>query len=418
MKFDTVIIGGGLTGLTAGIELARAGRRTAIVSTGQSAIHFSSGSMELLGYDSDRHPVDNPLQTMQDLDAAHPYSRLGLDRVRELLPRVKPLFEEAGVMVHGSHERNHWRLTPMGQMKPAWLTLEDYITLESPDSWPWKRVAVVNIDGFLDFYPRFIEAGLRRRGVECLTASITVPAITHQRESTTEMRATNIARVLHNEGIEQLATRLNAVCPEAEAILFPAAVGFEDFSASRHLKKLVKRPLHFVSTMGASVPGVRTQLMMQGHFRQIGGAFMLGDTVVRGSFSADGSRLLSVQTANFGNDHLEADNFIFAAGSFFSHGLNSTPAGIFEPVLNLDVDAPADRTVWFDKNIFRPQPYMHYGLRTDDTFHALRGGRPVDNLIVAGASLPGADSLREGSGAGISLLTGLNAADTILNRKN
>lgn len=418
MKFDTVIIGGGLTGLAAGIELARAGRKTAIVSTGQSAIHFSSGSMELLGYDRDHRPVESPVDAIATLDPSHPYSRLGIDRVKALLPRVKPLFEEAGVMVKGSHERNHWRLTPMGQMKPAWLTLEDYLTLDGPDTMPWKRVALVNIDGFLDFYPRFIEAGLRKRGIECHTASVTVPAITHQRESTTEMRATNIARVLHNESIEQLAGKLNSLCPEAEAILFPAAVGFEGFSASRRLKELVKRPLHFVSTMGASVPGVRTQLMMQRHFRQIGGAFMLGDSVVRGFFSTDGRRLQSVETVNFADDRLEADNFIFAAGSFFSHGLNSTPDGVFEPVLGLDVDAPADRSQWFEKNIFKPQPYMRFGLHTDATFHAMRGGHPVENLIVAGASLPGADALREGSGGGISLLTALNAADTILNRKN
>ena len=418
MKFDTVIIGGGLSGLTAGIELARAGRKTAIVSTGQSAIHFSSGSMELLGYDRDRHPVENPIEEIAHLDPVHPYSRLGKERVIELLKRVKPLFEETGVKVSGSHQRNHWRLTPMGQMKPAWLTLEDYLTLESPQRLPWKKVAVINVDGFLDFYPRFIEAGLRQRGVECLTASVTVPAITHQRESTTEMRATNIARVVNSESVNQLADVINRTCPDAEAILFPAVIGFDNFEASRRLKELVKRPLHFVSTMGASVPGVRTQLMMQSYFRCIGGAFMLGDTVTRGYFSADGRRLLSVETANFADDHLEADNFIFAAGSFFSHGLNSTPSGVFEPVLGLDTDAPDDRSAWFDKNIFKPQPYMRYGLTTDSSFHAMRGGRTVENLIVTGASLPGADALREGSGAGISLLTALNAADTILTSKN
>ena len=40
--------GGGLSGLTAAIESAKSGRKTAIVTTGQSALHFWSGSFEFL----------------------------------------------------------------------------------------------------------------------------------------------------------------------------------------------------------------------------------------------------------------------------------------------------------------------------------------------------------------------------------
>ena len=60
MRFDTVIIGGGLAGLTAGISLREAGRSTAIVSTGQNALHFFSGCFESL---------QEPPQRMLDLFA-------------------------------------------------------------------------------------------------------------------------------------------------------------------------------------------------------------------------------------------------------------------------------------------------------------------------------------------------------------
>ena len=57
---------------------------------------------------------------------------------------------------------------------------------------------------------------------------------------------------------------------------------------------------------------------------------------------------------------------------------------------------------------------MTYGVKTDKQFRALMNGKPIDNLYVAGSVLGGANPLKEGSGAGISLLTSLHVAEQIL----
>lgn len=56
-----------------------------------------------------------------------------------MMKQVPNIFEEVGVKVNGDPERNHYRLTPMGYMKPAWLTLDDYVMFNDPDNMPWKK---------------------------------------------------------------------------------------------------------------------------------------------------------------------------------------------------------------------------------------------------------------------------------------
>ena len=411
MKFDTIIIGGGLSGLTAGIESARAGRRPAIVTAGQSALHFWSGSFEFLCEQDSREVIERPLERAARLDPSHPYRRIGIERTERLLGRVQPMLAEAGITVNGSLGRNHYRLTPMGFAKPAWLTLDDYVAFDHPNEISGRQVCVVNIYSYLDFYPRYLEAGLRKLGAAAMSREVNIPQLDVLRKSTTEMRATNISRFLRDDAVDALAREINRVSAGTDMVIMPAILGMFSDEPVKRLRRGVERPIYFVATTPASVPGVRCQLSLKALFNRLGGTYLAGDTVLKGDF--EGSRLRRVYTENFGSIPLEADNFMIGSGSFFGHGLVATFDRIFEPVFGLDLNAGKSRTDWYDKDFYAPQPYMAYGVVTDDRFRPSRGGRTVENLYAAGALLSGFNALREGSGAGITLATALAAAEEL-----
>lgn len=416
MKFDNIIIGGGLSGLTAGITLAAAGRRVAIFSAGQSALQFSSGSMELLNSVGGR-PVVSPMKDFDLLPASHPYRRIGQEKWNELVGRVQPLLSDAGIDTTGDSLRNRWRLTPLGKLKPAWLTLDDFATFASPEKMPWRRVALVNITDFQDFYPQFLAAALEKRGVTTEITSVTIPRLEELRRSSTEMRAPTVARLLDSDAIRQIAGRLNVLARDVDALIMPAVVGLRDDRPLTLLRRLVAKPVYFITTMPASVPGIRIQMLLDAHFKKLGGTLFPGDTVTRADFAADGS-ISAVYTVNHGDEPLEASEYILASGSFFSRGLVAMPDRIVEATFGLDVDAPSDRAEWYRTNLYESQPFMTYGVTTDSCFRPSIAGDTVKNLYATGSILGGCNPLKEGCGAGVAMLTAMAVADQLLDRAN
>lgn len=412
MRFDNIIIGGGLSGLTAAIESQKAGRRTAVVSAGQSALHFWSGSFEFLCASEGHEVMADPLAAAEKLPDSHPYRIIGTDRLRAMLSRVAPLLGEAGIKVEGSLERNHYRITPLGFLKPAWLTLDDYPSFESPRELEGKRIAVINIRGFLDFYPRYLCYGMKSHGADAYSADIDIPQLSVLRKSTTEMRATNLSRTLDGEAIDALAREIDKASKGADMVVMPAVLGIFSDAPVERLRSAVDVPVYFIATTPASVPGVRCQLSLRDLFIRLGGTFMPGDTATAGEI--EDNRLRRIFTRNFGATPLEAENFVISTGSFFGQGLIADMEKIHEPVLGLDLNIAGGREEWYDKNFYASQPYMAFGVVTDPQFRPSRGGKTIENLYATGALLAGFDALKEGCGAGVTLATALSAASHIV----
>lgn len=227
------------------------------------------------------------------------------------------------------------------------------------------------------------------------------------------MRSTNIARVLENDKtLETLIRELAGKVSGFDSVALPAVFGLSSAAPVRKLKEALDIPVWLIPTMPPSVPGIRAQQQLRRSFEALGGVYMLGDTVVKADFK--GNRVQAVYSVNHGDISFVAENFVLASGSYFSNGLVARPDSVIEPVFGSDVDFTAGRDSWYDKSFFNKQNYMTFGVATDDKLRIKIKGEVQQNLFAAGSVLSGSNTIHEGCGAGVSMLTALFVADNLI----
>ncbi len=414
MKFDTIIIGGGLSGLVCGIRLQKAGKKCAIISAGQSAMHFSSGTFDLLGRMPDGKPVEKPLEAIGDLNENHPYRVLGAKTVSRYAEAAPAFFGDCGIKVTGSADENSWRITPTGERRPAWLTLSDFTELKSKDEKIGKKALIVNILGYLDFNTKFLADSFEKQGTVCRIVSLQLDEMERLRKNPSEMRSTNIARVMDRDGIwEKAARQIKEMIKDEDVVVLPAVFGLKDGAVVDMMRVIIGVKTIFIATMPPSVPGIRTQMTLKSEFEKAGGRFFLGDSVKEAEFGEDGL-VKSVKTTNFGDINVYADNFVLATGSFFSKGLIATPDKVYEPVFGIDLAYEKNRADWFDRNFRKKQNYISFGAVTDSNMNVSIEGRKIGNLYAIGSLSGGCNALYEGCGGGVAIVSAMSAADAIL----
>ncbi|MFM5030482.1 glycerol-3-phosphate dehydrogenase subunit GlpB [Aeromonas rivipollensis] len=422
MKFDTIVIGGGMAGLSAALRLAEAGQKTLLMASGQSALHFSSGSVDLL------ESEDDPRAALPAFMAAHPdhpYSKVGLTNIEASLTDLQRHCHEQGLPLF-RQERNHQRLTPIGTLKSTWLSPETCACVtEAPAP---DVLLLATIEGFRDFHPALAAANLatHARFAHCriLTGEIRLPQLAAFSRNPHEFRSADIARLFDKQQhdkqdlLTDLAREIGRMVqecgePGCRHIVLPACLSLG--LVGPRLAELEARTgctIKEVATMPPSLIGMRMQEALKRRFLALGGTFLTSERVLGARY--DGDRVIGVHSQNGDDQLFEADHFVLASGSFFSRGLESRLGGIREPIFDADVLSLPERDAWAGRRLFDHHPFMGFGVKTDDQLRVLRGGKPLANLYGAGSVLAHYDPVREGSGSGVAVATGWQAAGHIL----
>lgn len=411
MAFDTIIIGGGISALACGIRLQQQGKRTAVLKSGQGTMYFFSGAFGLLSRMPDGSFVEDPFKAMENLPDTHPYSKIGAADFRSYAMQMPAFFRECGIDVNDCSGRNGWRFLASGAVKPAWMSLDDLDLFEDRGCKPGEKALIVNLNGFMDFFPDFIEHSLSGRGVECRKETMVFQPAEELRLSSNVMRTLNVSKLFDNEDtLDAFISELKGLLRDEDLVILPMFFGSKDSIPLDRIREQIPVKVMFFNTLTPSVCGIRTMGQLREAYEALGGTLIMSP--VRSAELSEG-RIVSIATDSEENPVMTADNYVLATGSFISKGLVSDSSSVKEPLLGLDVDFPESRADWYDEDSTASQNYIAAGVRTDRSFRPSIEGRTLDNLYAIGSVLSGAHSSYEGSGAGVAVLTAFKVADIL-----
>ena len=414
---DVVVIGTGTAGLAAAVPLAEAGARVLVIAKGIGATHLSPGTVDVLGYAPTR--VERPLEAFEALlDARpdHPYGLVGAAGVTAAVAWFKDRMAGGSLAPYayeGDAGENRLLPTAVGVPRPSAVVPETMARGDLRDRAP---VCVVGFRSLKDFHPALLADNLARSDVGVRARALELDLAPERRA---DVNALGFARGFDDPAfrravVAQLASRLRA----DERVAFPAVLGIADpHGVWTALEHELGRPVFEVPTLPPSVPGMRVFAVLREALRRAGGAVVLNNVVVGAERDGDRVRALRVR-AGLRAERRGADHVVLATGGFASGGLElDSRWKLRETALGLPVTgAPGAGQDRFRAGYFDEHPMARAGVAADRELRPLdAGGEPVlSNVLVAGATLAGAEPWREKSGEGLSLSTGHRAAQLVL----
>lgn len=412
---DLLIIGAGLSGLTAAYTAAKAGLQVKVIAKGLGALHWSAGTVDVLGYlPEDENPVRQPLVALGALSAAHPYQ---LADAPAALAAFETLTDELELGYGRAPNDENWLLpSPIGAARPTFLAPQAQQAGSLRSDAP---MVIVGFQGLRDFYPKLIAENLSKQGHQARAEFLPLELLTGRHDSNT----IQLAQGLEDAGRrKKIAQALKKRVKSGERIGLPAILGLDDHAQVwADLQSQMGAPLFEIPTLPPSVPGTRLFRALRRQLQQMGVRVEAGMAVIEAQASSGAPaqiQWVATETSARPLKH-RAQAYLLATGGILGGGFDSDVNGrVWETIFHLPLTAPQKRHDWFRASFLDAQghPVFRGGVAVGHDFRPVdEAGQPIfANLYAAGGVLAHCDSIVERSLEGTAVVSGTAAAQAVI----
>ncbi len=410
-RYDVVIIGAGIAGLTTACQLAQKQQKVLVVATGVGSVILASGCIDVLGYQpaGAATPVKNPASKLDDFLAErpdHPYGIVGKANLEAGVQAFLKLVNQTDLDYQGDLSRNWLLPGAIGAVHPTCLAPASLIAGELSAG---QSMLVVGFKQMRDFYPTLISQNLNEQDLvkaEPCLIDVTIP-----RAGKVDVTPTEVAHAFEKaEFRRQVINAVKGPAKGYQRVGFPAMLGLQQHrQVMADLEQGLGKPVFEISALPPSIPGRRLYEALKQALLQAGGRLIIGSKVVDGTIEAGRVTQIRIETASRLKP-IQARHYVLATGGLYGGGLEAHQDGrVTEQVFGLPVAASTNRHQWFHKHFISPQgqPVFNYGVKVNKHLNPINGSDAplAENLYAVGAILAGSEWAHGRTGDGIALAT-------------
>jgi glycerol-3-phosphate dehydrogenase subunit B len=412
LSYDCIVVGAGLSGLTAAHLLASHGMRTVVLAKGDGSLYLGGSTVDVLGYAPDA--VLSPAERLSDLVSErpdHPYARAGPDALAHSVDWLRSVVSG----LQGNVDQNMLLATAVGVPKPTAVAAD---SVAAGDLRGGGSYVFCGFRALKDFFPDYLSSNLTKAsvGAELSARSVWIDAAPW---GEADVGGVAIARALENPGYRaEVIAGLRGRVEPSERVGFPAVLGLDAAEQVRgEISEALGATVFEVPALPPSVPGIRLYKEMRRSLANQGCRMTMGATAVGARTSSGRVDALKVDLLNRVRE-MKTGYVVLATGGIATGGIElDSYWQMRETVLGLPVSfLPAAGEDRFSVEYFADHGIGRAGVAVDGAMRPVGpSGDPVfENVRVAGATIGGAEPWKEKSGNGIGLATGFAAARSIL----